>query len=255
MTALYGELIVAFTLLTRLPLAWLGSTQTQNAFAGAVWAYPIVGIVVGAIGASVYIACIWLLSPSLAAILALGTTVLVTGGLHEDALADTADGFGGGRSHASKLEIMRDSRIGTFGVLALMFAFAARVAAITSITAPSQVVRALIIAGCLGRGAMIVPVMILMPARTDGLGARLVSVSWVRSVVGLLLTAAATVSLLPFSQALGTAATAGVVALAISVLARQQIGGHTGDVLGATEVMVECAVLAVLAASAAKSIG
>jgi len=253
MTALHGELVAAFMLLTRLPLARLGPTQTQNAFAGAVWAYPIVGNVVGAIGAGVYIACVRLLSPSLAAIVALGTTVLITGGLHEDALADTADGFCGGCSRAGKLEIMRDSRIGTFGVLALMFALAARVAAITSIAAPSQVVRALIIAGGLGRGAMIVLVMILMPARADGLGARLASVSRVRSVVGLLVTAAATVSLLPFSQALGTVATAGVVALAISVLARQQIGGHTGDVLGATEVMVECAVLAVLAAVAAKS--
>jgi adenosylcobinamide-GDP ribazoletransferase len=248
MIALYGELIAAFLLLTRLPMARLGPAVTQATFADAVWAYPIVGAVIGAIGAAAYIACIQIGSPaSLAAIISLSAIVLVTGGLHEDALADMADGFGGGQSREDKLEIMRDSRVGTFAVLALMLTLAIRGAAIVAIGMPSKVALALIVAGSLGRGMMIVPRLLLRPARANGLGAGLSSGSTTRSAVGLVLSAVLAPLFLPLAPALIVTVAAFALALCVSALAWRQIGGYTGDVLGATEVIVECAVLVVLA--------
>ena len=244
MTALYAELIAAFILLSRLPIGGFGDSPAQDAFAGAVWAYPIVGATIGAIGAAVYIACRWIGLPTpLAAICCLGAIVVATGGLHEVALADTADGFGGGRSRTHKLEIMRDSRVGTFGVLALVFTLAARGAAIASIAVPGKVATALIAAGGLGRGTMVVPLLLLTPARADGLGARLANTSKARSIISLALAAAVPLLLLPIGHALCAVAMAILVGLGMSVLAWRQIGGYTGDVLGTTEVMAECSVL------------
>src|ERR1019366_4569859 len=108
-------------LLTRLPVGWFSGTQAPAGIADAVWAFPIAGAVVGGIGGGVFWGCSALgLPPAVAAVWTLVATLLVTGALHEDGLADTADGFGGGRTREQKLEIMRDSRIGSFGALAVM---------------------------------------------------------------------------------------------------------------------------------------
>lgn len=248
MKALGVELVAAFMLLTRFPPGRLGRACGEDAFAGAVWAYPIVGALIGAVGAAVYAACIRTGVPLLlGAVFCLGAMVLATGGLHEDALADTADGFGGGRTRARKLEIMRDSRVGTFGVLALAFALATRGAAVVSLASPAKVAAALIAAGGLGRGAMLVLLLFLEPAHADGLAAGLRTTSSHRLLAGLLLAGAMPLSLLPIVPALGATAAAIMAALVGSFLARRQVGGYTGDVLGATEVLAECAVLAVLA--------
>lgn len=249
LTALLGELVAAFMLLTRLPVGWFGCLCADNSFARAVWAYPIVGVAIGAIGAAVY----WLsarigMPPAFAAVCVIAATVLATGALHEDALADMADGFGGGRSRAQKLEIMRDSRVGTFGVLALVLSVAARAAAITSIAVPGKVAIALIATGSLARGAMLVPVILLSPARTDGLGAGLRTAGKTRALLGLVLSATIAFLLLSPVAAAGAVATAVSAALCLSALAWRQIGGYTGDVLGATEMIAECSALGLLAA-------
>jgi adenosylcobinamide-GDP ribazoletransferase len=246
---LLGELVAAFMLLTRLPVGRSGGVRAENAFAGAVWAYPIVGVVIGAIGAAVYLFGAEIrLPPVFAAVCVIAATVLATGALHEDALADMADGFGGGRSRAQKLEIMRDSRVGTFGVLALVLSVAARVAAIAALAVPGKVAIALIVTGSLARGAMLVPVILLSPARTDGLGAGLRTTGKVRVLLGLVLSATVAFLLLSPAAAASATATAGLAALFLSVLAWRQIGGYTGDVLGATEMIAECSVLGLLAA-------
>jgi adenosylcobinamide-GDP ribazoletransferase len=248
MKALGAELVAAFMLLTRFPLGRLGRVRAEDAFAGAVWAYPIVGLVIGAVGAGVYAACTRTsVPPLLRAIFCLGAMVLATGGLHEDALADTADGLGGGRTRARKLEIMRDSRVGTFGVLALAFTLATRGAAVVSLGSAARVAAALIAAGGLGRGAMLVPLLVLEPAHTDGLAAGLRTSTSHRLLAGLLIAGAIPLLLLPIVPALDATAAALIVALAASFLARRQIGGYTGDLLGATEIITECAVVAVLA--------
>jgi adenosylcobinamide-GDP ribazoletransferase len=245
---LLGELVAAFMLLSRLPVGRFGRVRSDDAFAGAIWAYPIVGVVIGAIGAAVYLLSAEIgLPPALAAICAIAAMALATGALHEDALADMADGFGGGRSRAQKLEIMRDSRVGTFGVLALVLSVTARAAAITSIAVPSKVAMALIGTGSLARGAMLVLVILLPPARTDGLGAALRTAGKMRALVGLILSATVAFLLLPPAAATGATATVAFAALCLSALAWRQIGGHTGDVLGATEVIAECATLGLLA--------
>lgn len=243
-----GELVAAFMLLTRLPVGWIGPARPDDAFAGAVWAYPIVGAAVGAIGAGVYVLGIRIGLPvSFAAVCALGATILATGGLHEDALADTADGFGGGRSRGQKLEIMHDSRVGSFGVLALVLSVAARGTAIASIAVPGKVAMALIGGGSLARGAMLVLILLLAPARADGLGAGLRATGKLRLLVGLVLSGMGAFFLLPYRVAAGATAVALLAALGLGVLAWRQIGGYTGDVLGATEVTAECAVLGLLA--------
>ncbi len=242
--------MAAFELLTRLPVGWIGRVHAVNDVARAVWAYPIVGVVIGGLGAAGYWLSIGIgLPPSFAAICALAITVFATGGLHEDALADMADGFGGGRTRARKLEIMRDSRVGSFGVLALIMSMAARATAITSIALPGKVAMALIGAGSLGRGAMLVVIILLAPARKDGLGFGLRTAGIVRGLIGLILSAAIPFLLLPLVVAASAVLVTLLVALCLSLLAWRQIAGYTGDVLGGTEVAAECAVLGLLAAA------
>jgi adenosylcobinamide-GDP ribazoletransferase len=237
------ELAGAFMLLTRLPVAWL--SRAEAAPAACVWAYPVVGAVVGAIGAAVFAVAQLALPPAIAAILAIVATILATGGLHEDGLADTADGFGGGRTVARKLEIMRDSRIGSYGALALMLSLALRVAALASCADWRIACFGLVAAGTLGRGAMLVPLWRLHPARTDGLSAPLATMAPGAACIGLALAALAAI---PAPAVLVAAA---VVAAFMTWLARRQVGGYTGDVLGATEQLAECAVLVTLLARSA----
>jgi adenosylcobinamide-GDP ribazoletransferase len=233
------ELVAAFMLLTRLPVARLGRLHPSPG--ASVWAYPIVGAVVGAIGAGVFwVAALAGLPPALGALFTVGGIVLVTGGLHEDGLADTADGFGGGRGRSRKLEIMRDSRVGSFGALALIFSLALRAAALVALREPGTVTVALVVAGALGRGAMVGVVLVLQPARASGLGAPLSTTP--RRAARVALAIAATFALgAPVALPAAIFATVGMAALAW-----RQVGGYTGDVLGATEQAAECAVLTAL---------
>lgn len=234
-------------LLTRLPVGWLGSGSSD--LARSVWAFPVVGLVVGLIGGLAY----WLLHgvgvPAwLDASWAFAATLIITGAFHEDGLADTADGFGGGRTRERKLEIMRDSRIGSFGAAALGLSLLIRIGALASLERPHAVLIAVIAAAMAGRVGMIGPLLILPPARADGMGSGMGHVPHWSAVLGVGLVGLVLLSLLPFGGALVVAAAAAGASLALAQLARMQIGGHTGDVLGAAEVIVECVTLTVLAA-------
>jgi adenosylcobinamide-GDP ribazoletransferase len=180
----------------------------------------------------------------LAAVWTVAALLLTTGALHEDGAADTADGLGGG-TRERRLEIMRDSRIGAFGALALLLALFARIAALTLLARPGPVALALIVAGALGRVAMVIVLATLTPARSDGLAAALrpgpTGVSVACAVAG------AVTLLLPFRLSLGMLLAAGGCAALMRQLAREKFGGHTGDILGATEVLTECVVLTLLA--------
>jgi adenosylcobinamide-GDP ribazoletransferase len=247
-----AELATAFGLLSRLPLGWLPLHRLPMpaeaaAMARGVWAYPLAGAVLGALGGMAFWLCAVLgLPPALSAPWCLAALLLLTGALHEDGLADTADGFGGGRGPARKLEIMRDSRIGSYGALALLLALAIRGIALASLAQPGRVAMALVVAAALGRGAMLVLMRALPPARTDGLAAGIGRPGAAPVGAGLLL-AVLPVLLLPPGAALLAVAAAATAALVMALLARAQIGGQSGDVLGATAVLAECAVLTVLA--------
>ena len=232
----WAELVAAVCLLTRLPAGRLAAVHPAPA--ECVWAYPLVGVAVGLLAAGV----LWLgrmagMPQPVAALWALAAASLVTGALHEDGLADTVDGFGGGRTREGKLAIMRDSRVGSYGALAMVFSLALRAAPLAVSARPEH---ALLMASVLGRGAMLLPVLLLQPARLDGLGAPLRDTGRGQVMAGLAVSAVAAWAA-PWA---GLAALA--AGLAAASLARRQVGGYTGDVLGATEVAAECAALAAL---------
>ncbi|WP_294534883.1 adenosylcobinamide-GDP ribazoletransferase [uncultured Rhodoblastus sp.] len=192
--------------------------------------------------------------PAVAALLALATATLLSGGLHEDGLADVADGFGGGFSRQSKLEIMRDSRIGAFGASALILSFGLRAAALAALAAtPGRAVAVLAAAGALSRLCCLAPLLLLAPARADGAGrAAALTVEQAKPA----LTLALAFSLLPWfagftlATALAAPVLAGGVVWGFCQFARAQIGGQTGDVAGAAQQISEIAVLMVYAGAA-----
>jgi adenosylcobinamide-GDP ribazoletransferase len=261
-----GDLRLALMLLTRLPLpAGKSTSPDDGAVARAAWIFPVVGLLVGSAGGGVFMLASYLgLGMASAALLAMGMQVLLTGALHEDGLADTADGFGGGRSRERKLEIMRDSRIGTYGVVALVLILSLRFTALQDIASNllsisdeleeaagqnSAVIIALIAAGALSRAAMAVVWYLLPPARSDGLAAGSGAVSFGSAVAAALIAALIAFAALPgfaFVVACGAAA---VLAVAVAALAQWQIRGHTGDVLGAAQQVAEVGVLLAIGAA------
>ena len=244
------DLSIGLSFLTRLPLA-PPHPVAKGELSAALWCAPLVGIVVGLGGAAVYgLASALHLPPWPTAVLAVAATVLLTGGLHEDGLADVADGFGGGASRERKLEIMRDSRIGTYGVCALVVSFMLRVGALANLGEPSLVAAALVAAHAAGRATMPAFMARVPPARSDGLSAEAGQPPSSSSTVALL------IGLVPLLIALGLGLSVLTVLLLaagsglLAWLCRRQIGGQTGDVLGALEQAGEIIVLLVAAAAA-----
>ncbi len=251
MARLWADFLLSWTLLTRLPLPRSLFPTALPPLARSVWCYPVVGALTGAGAGALYAVSIKFGLPAgLAALWTLAGLLLATGALHEDGLADVADGFGGGCGPANKLAIMRDSRIGSYGTLALLLSAGMRVTAIAALREPHAALAALVAAGGLGRGAILLVLARVPPARMDGLGASLEDVR--PSVLALGLAVAFCMALVSLSTtaALAASAVAAMCGLGAARIARRQIGGHTGDVLGAAEQIAECAVLSVLAAFA-----
>ncbi|GEP02498.1 adenosylcobinamide-GDP ribazoletransferase [Methylobacterium oxalidis] len=211
---------------------------------------PLAGLVLALPAALVLLAGRGLgLGPFLAATLAVATLVLVTGALHEDGLADVADGFGGGADPARRLEIMRDSRIGAYGGAALVLALALRIGALATLldrTGAAAAV-ALILAASLSRTAALTPMVLLPPARPGGASASVGRPS--KSATGLagLLALVLVLLSLPFGLPFGGLVLMPVLAvaasLAVTALARARIGGQTGDVIGACQQTAEIGAL------------
>lgn len=236
---------VAF--LTRLPMPHPEGAMPQH-FVRAQRMFPLVG---AAIGGAVGFLCLALRGlglPDLAAgALALGASALLTGALHEDGLADVADGFGGGRDPAAKLEIMRDSRLGTYGALILMVSFVAKVSALAALP-NGYVVQSLIAAHALARGVLPFMAMSLAYARKDGLAANAGRPDSATAMTAGGFALVIAMLVLPWREALGAALVAAVSAIGMAWLAQRQIGGQTGDVLGGAEQLGETAILLLLAA-------
>ena len=233
----------AWAFLTRLPGG--AHPETDRDLGRSVPWFPVVGAVVGALSGAVYWALHGPLGALLAAVLAVATGAVVTGCFHEDGLADTVDALGG-TSRARRLEIMKDSRVGAFGVVALVLSTLVRVFAVSSL-APDDGLVALVVAHMLGR-AVAVAMMGLAPAAAGtGLGHSYTAHlprTW--TTVAVIITSAAAASLgLPGAVSL-TAAGAG--AALVALIAWRAFGGVTGDVLGATEQVAEMAVLVSAAA-------
>lgn len=244
MKAILAEVQLALMLLTRLPAGHLSYVPSMGQSA---WAFPIIGMVVGTIAAGVMTALTGL-DPILAAGLSVAATVLVTGGLHEDGLADLADGFGGGRDKARKLEIMRDSRIGSYGTLALILVLGLRVQALALVAGQGSAVWSLIAIEAASRAGLPLVLRILPAARADGLGHGAAQVSWGRVGTALML-GLVSLTLIGGLAAVWIGATIALVVAVIAFLALRQIGGQTGDVLGAMQALSACAAWIVLSAT------
>jgi adenosylcobinamide-GDP ribazoletransferase len=242
-----GDLRTAVSFLTRLPVPQREEAPFTN-FGRAQRMFPLVGAAIGAAVGLFYLGTRMIGLPDLAgAGFALGVSALLTGALHEDGLADVADGFGGGRDAAAKLEIMRDSRLGTYGALILMVSFVAKLSALAALS-DAMVVQSLIAAHALARGALPLMSMSLPLARKDGLAANAGRPDTATAAIAGALALLIALLLLPAIEALY--AVLGVVAGVVGMawLAKRQIGGQTGDVLGAAEQVGEIAVLVLLAA-------
>ncbi len=232
---------VSMAFLTRFPFE--APALAPGGLADAVRGFPIVGAVLGFGGGLVYALAEGIgLPPAIGAMLAVFTLIVATGALHEDGLADTADGLGG-RDRERRLAIMHDSRIGTFGVLALIASISLRVLAISSYGWAWDVATVLIATGAMSRAAMVPVMYFLGPARDNGLGAVAGRPERHRAIDAVGIGAVfAFIGLGPLMGIAALAAAALVVAWA-AWLAQRRLGGYTGDVLGAVQQVVEIAML------------
>jgi adenosylcobinamide-GDP ribazoletransferase len=243
----FDDLRTAVAFLTRLPMPHPDGSTPAN-FVRANRMFPVVGALIGLVVGMLYLGMLAAGVPNLAAAaLVLGAGAILTGALHEDGLADVADGFGGGGDPAAKLEIMRDSRLGTYGALILMVSFVAKLAALAALPG-TLVVPGLVAAHALARGVLPAMSMNLPYARKDGLAANAGRPDLRITTTAAGLALAIALLSLPWIEALAAAVAAGVSAAVMGILAQRQIGGQTGDVLGAAEQIGETAILVLLAA-------
>jgi adenosylcobinamide-GDP ribazoletransferase len=251
--AAIGDFRAALAFLTRIPAGWLGvAPDARPDFRRASGIFPLVGCVVGAAGGGVMLAAGAIGVPPLAsAVLAVTATMALTGGLHEDGLADTADSFGGATAER-RLEIMDDSRIGSFGAAALAVSLLLRVACLTALAVYGLWTAALtlVIAEGISRAAPVRMWHDLPPARLSGLAhdagppgnfAMLLALA-MAGVLALL--AIPVVGLRPAVLAAVLAALAAYVCMRLT---GQALGGRTGDTLGACQ---QVALLAYLVGAA-----
>ena len=236
------DIATALALLTRLPVKAEFDRTSE-----ASWAYPFAGTVLGLIATVITGIVLWLgVAPAFAAGIYLAATILMSGAMHEDGLADAADGFWGGWDPARRLEIMKDSAIGTYGVLALILGLITRWAAIWLLIEGGWWALPLIAIETLSRSAMPALMHALPNARDTGLSqsqgrpdrATAALAVAAASVLSLLLIGLTTLPLLIFGA---------LAAYGMAVLAKSKIGGQTGDVLGATQQVTTITLLMVLA--------
>ena len=241
-----GRLRVAAAFLTRLPVG----PAEDTALARGAAMFPAVGAGIGLAGGAGFAVAAWIgLGPWLAAVAAVLVLVAATGALHEDGLADVADGLGVRGAREKKLEAMRDSRIGAFGAIALVLALGARIGALAELADPASAVAALVAAGALSRACVAVAMRAMPAAREDGLGAAAGAPEFGETVAALSLAGVVVlVALLPWAWLPAVAGGCGA-AFAMAWLAGRAFGGRTGDVLGAVQQAAEIGVLAAAAAA------
>lgn len=268
---LLDQFTIAWLFLTRVPLpGWWNKPEIVEAaplaegedvapapkdkglgmtpLADTVRAWPVVGIFVGALAGGALWLSAWLgLHPLAASFVGLGVAMVMTGALHEDGLADVADGFGGGDTKAKKLRIMRDSRIGAYGMLALIMGVGFKASSLGGFNAPAFAAASLLAAHVLSRAALPMMMVVMAPARKSGLGhgagAPKREDAAMAAAIGILV---AMLALGP-GPGLVAAALAGLGVAGVGWLAQCHIGGYSGDVLGAAQQVAEALVLAGMA--------
>lgn len=237
-----ADIAEALALLTRLPV-----TVTNRRGAAAAWAWPVAGLVTALIAGCLGLAALRLgLAPALAAAFILALQIALTGALHEDGLADSADGFWGGPDRARRLEIMKDSRIGSYGVLALGLALIARWSALTLLVEAGWLLGPLLATAALSRAPMAALSAALPNARGTGLAKSVGRPGQNTVLLGIALAFLSALLAVGWSL-LAPAFWIVLTTAGLGLVAKAKIGGQTGDVLGAGQQLAEIAALAVFA--------
>lgn len=245
----------AVAFLSRIPMPQSLFKAYDGRLGRLVRAFPFAGIVIGFVPALALLLLLGLhADPLMAALIALSIQVLATGALHEDGLADTADGIGGGKSREHSLVIMKDSRIGTYGAIALILSFAIRAAALAAIArhaTPLTSALAIPAVAALSRGAIAWHWQRLPPAKADGVAASTGQPD--ETAMQIALASAGLVAALLIWPAFGlrplvaSLLAPGIAGLAFTAFIRRKLAGHTGDTLGAMQQICEIASLCALA--------
>lgn len=235
-------LLTATAFLTRIPVRAPADPSLARA---AVW-FPLVGLIVGGLAAGTRALADLALPPLPATLLAVTVAVLVTGALHEDGLADVADGIGAHTTRERRLEILRDPRVGTFGALALILCVLLVTTSVAALDT-TEAVQAFAVAHVLARWAVLPVARFTRPARPDGAGS-LLAVSTPTLVVATAGSLAVAVAIAGVVAGLSAVVAAAVVAALTSILLTRTLGGVTGDGYGAAAKLTETAVCITLMA-------
>jgi adenosylcobinamide-GDP ribazoletransferase len=239
---------------SRLPvpaLPWEQDAHALPSFPRLVRMIPVAGLLLGLLPAAVFGLAILLdLGPWLAAILSVVAMVLTTGALHEDGLADTADSCGA-TTIERRLDIMRDSRIGSFGASALFLALALRIASLAALASridEGAVIAAILVTASLSRTAGLMPLVFLPPARRDGMsqavGQPARETFWLAAgIAGVITIMLGSFGGLPLAGIALMLALSGLSGLALTRFAAHHLGGQTGDIAGAAQQVAEIAAL------------
>ena len=240
--------LAAIGYFTRLPVpAWVGFSA--ESLRQAARYLPAVGLIVGGVAAAVFWAAARVWPPPVAVLLAMAASITLTGAFHEDGLSDTADGLGGGWDKQRILEIMKDSRVGSYGVIALVLALLGKFVLLSSLE-PAQVPVSLLLAHAFSRFCCLLPMAIMDYARAD-------EASKSRPVTQRLGAGSLLFALTPIAPLLTLLAPmqllAGVVLALLTTLwlarkFKRWLGGYTGDCLGAIQQVAELGVLLGVAA-------
>jgi adenosylcobinamide-GDP ribazoletransferase len=241
------DIAAALGLLSRLPVR-IDTDRATARGAASSWAYPLAGLILGALACIIGQIALWLGLPNgLSSGLTLATLVITTGAMHEDGLADTADGLWGGWDKNHRLKIMKDSHTGVYGVLALTLGLGLRWQALTLIITYDALWPAVLATAMLSRAAM-VPVMAHLPhAREDGLSQSVGRPDTRTALIAVAIAAIACLILLHITG-LALIAAALIATLICVAIAKAKINGQTGDILGATQQISDIAMLLTLAA-------
>ncbi len=239
-----GDILTALALLTRLPVR-----ASFRHSARAAWAWPLAGLAVGSIACLAGgLAASMGIPSAIVAGLVVATQVIVTGAMHEDGLADCADGFWGGWDRARRLEIMHDSRIGAYGVLALVLGLGLRWASLAALIGAGHLWAPVLLAAVASRMTMLGLATGLPHARGDGLSVR-TGRPGTRTFLGGMVAGGIALALLAPAALVMVVVWGAILGVLCAAIARSKIGGQTGDVLGATQQIGEVGILILLSAT------
>ncbi|WP_028771560.1 adenosylcobinamide-GDP ribazoletransferase [Shewanella waksmanii] len=245
--------LIAIGFFTRIPIPASITIDAERLNQASRY-FAAVGIVVGLISAFTYLLLAQWLPASIAIVAAMVMSVIATGGFHEDGLADTADGFGGGWTVDDKLAIMKDSRLGTYGALALVLALLAKFVLLTEVALIDDyfVAVALVVGHCLSRMLAASMIFSATYVRDTQSKSKPLASSQTANELGILLaTGAAVLWLSPLEHYLSLIVCLGLTRFILLWGFKRQIGGYTGDTLGAaqqvSELVIYLFILVVLA--------